>query len=408
MPYCRKSATCTHISALLHALVAMTPTQLTPIVSGENVTEEDLPVTSYPCRWKPPCKRKESNLKISDANVTKHTYGKQRKVELSPLEEFDPRPHKYRGSAPAQLTAFLGKVRGKGLGVSLLFDPSTQYWTPTEQPSSESQSPSLPCCPDLRYTIEKFKKSLKISEEEARKIERNTREQRLSSLWYSVRRYRLTASSFGEIFRRRPETIPDALVLKLLQRRQISSPAIEWGVQQEPRAIEAYKTHQHSVGHQELTVCPVGFLVCQEYPFLGASPDGGVYDLASDLHPFGFVEVKCPYSHHDNTPVEACSDPSFCCELKRTSCGDTMVVLKHSHPYYCQVQGQLGIGNKPWCDFVIYTRRGLNVERIHFDQVFWNNRLLPKLIEFYDNCMAPEIVSPIHMLGMPLRDLRKE
>ena len=85
-----------------------------------------------------------------------------------------------------------------------------------------------------------------------------------------------------------------------------------------------------------------------------------------------------------------------------------MVVLKDSHPYYCQVQGQLGIGNKPWCDFVIYTRRGLNVERIHFDQEFWNNRLLPKLIEFYDNCMAPEIVSPVHMLGMPLRDLRKE
>ena len=126
-----------------------------------------------------------------------------------------------------------------------------------------------------------------------------------------MRRYRLTASSFGEIFRRRPETIPDALVLKLLQRRQISSPAIEWGVQQEPRAIETYKTHQHSVGHQELTVCPVEFFVCQEYPFLGASPDGGVYDPASDLHPFGFVEVKCPYSHRDNTPVEDVLTPTF-------------------------------------------------------------------------------------------------
>ena len=239
---------------------------------------------------------------MSDASIKKHSYGKQRKVELLPLEEFDPRPRKYRGSAPARLTEFLGKVRGKGLGVSLLFDPSTQYWSATEQPPSESPSPSLPCRPDLQFTIQEFKKSLQISQEEVRKIERNTREQRHSSLWYSVRRYRLTASSFGEIFRRRTDTTPDALVLKLLQRQQISSPAIEWGVQEESHAIEAYKTHQQSNGHPELTVCPAGF---------HASPDGGVYDPTCNPHPFGFVEVKCPYSHRDDTPVEACSDPKL-------------------------------------------------------------------------------------------------
>ena len=168
-----KSATCTHVSALLHALVAMTPTHLNPSSSGDNVTEEDLPVTSYPCQWKPPRKRKESNLKMSDVNVEKHTYGKQRKVDLSPMKEFDPRPHKYRGTASAQLARFLGQVCGKGLGVSLLFDTSTQYWTADEEPSSsESASPSLPCSPHLLYTIQEFKKSLQTSEEEARMIPR--------------------------------------------------------------------------------------------------------------------------------------------------------------------------------------------------------------------------------------------
>ena len=33
-----------------------------------------------------------------------------------------------------------------------------------------------------------------------------------------------------------------------------------------------------------------------------------------------------------------------------------------------------------------------------FDADFWNNELLPKLI---DNCLAPEIVSPIHVLSIP-------
>ena len=48
---CRKSATCTHVSALLHALVAMTPTPFNPSCSGDSEVE-DLPVTSYPCQWK--------------------------------------------------------------------------------------------------------------------------------------------------------------------------------------------------------------------------------------------------------------------------------------------------------------------------------------------------------------------
>ena len=401
--------TCTHVSALLHALVAMTPSHLKSGHSRCDV-DEDLSVTSYPCQWKEPRKRKQSNLKISDAKVEKHMYGKQRKLNLSPLEEFDPRPHKYQGTAPAQLTDFLGKVRGKGLGVSLLFDSSTQHWTANE-PSLNGEPPNLPpnlpAHHDLRYTIEEFKKSLQVSDEEARKIEIETRAQRFSSLWYSVRRYRLTASSFGEVFRRKSDTAPDALVLRLLKQRQISSPAIDWGIEQEPKAIEAYRKYQIDTGHHELIVCPVGFLVCPTHPFLGASPDGGVYDPSSTPYPYGFVEVKCRYSHRDDIPFEACSDPSFCCELQHDSNGHISVVLKRSHPYYCQVQGQLAIGNRPWCDFIVYTQKGLSIDRVNFDREFWSNRLYPKLIEFYDNCIAPEIVSPVNILGMPLRDLRK-
>ena len=384
------------MSALLHALVAMTPSQF---IDKVDIDEEDLPVTSYPCQWKPPRQRKQSNTRISDIHVEKHIFGKQKKIELLPLEEFDPRPQKYRQTAPSQLDRFLEKVRGKGLGVSLLFDSTTKYWANGDNATATA----LPCSADLCYSIQQFKHSLRLSVEACTEIERDTRGQRLSSLWFSVRRYRLTASHFGDIYRRRRETKPDGLVLRVLQPKQISSPAIEWGVQQEAAAIEAYKKQQLHCGHQRITVCPVGFLMCQDHPFLGASPDGTIYD-PTHPDPYGFLEVKCPYSHRDHTPEVACSDPLFCCELR----GDSKVVsLKRGHKYYCQIQGQMAIGSRSWCDFVVYTSKGINIERIAFDALFWNDELLPKLKDFYDNCMAPEIISPVHMIGMPLRDLRE-
>ena len=65
------------------------------------------------------------------------------------------------------------------------------------------------------------------------------------------------------------------------------------------------------------------------------------------------------------------------------------------------------MGQRAWCDFVIYTTKGLSIERIKFDREYWTT-LLPKLEAFYDNCIAPELVSPVRTLGLPLRDLSKQ
>ena len=63
---------------------------------------------------------------------------------------------------------------------------------------------------------------------------------------------------------------------------------------------------------------------------------------------------------------------------------------------------------RPWCDFVLYTTKGINVQRIKFHDNYWENILLPKLTEFYDNCLAPEIVNPVHALGLPIRNLNNK
>jgi len=66
----------------------------------------------------------------------------------------------------------------------------------------------------------------------------------------------------------------------------------------------------------------------------------------------------------------------------------------------------MAVGDRPWCDFVVYTTKGISVQRIEFDKDYWEKTLLPKLIEFYDNILGPEIVSPVHVIGLPIRNLK--
>lgn len=389
------------MSALLHALVAMTQTefQLQPDLSTSSIDIEDevLPITSYACQWKAPRKRKESMTKMTEAVFQKHQYDKTKRV-IEPVEHFDPRPMQYRGKANDRLPALLDKVHGQGLCVSLLLDPRS--CCPVSAPSAVEQ-PSLE---NLKATVSAFKESLCMSDDAIRKTEYETRDQRLSSLWFSARQYRLTASVFGEVLHRRSETPPDSLVLRIIQPKRFSSAATQWGIEHEPIAIAEYVEHQRRHGHVSLTATSSGLVVCKSHPFLAASPDGAVYDPSDAQQPLGYLEVKCPFSQKNATPVDACSSPGFCCVLDES----LQPRLKRNHHYFAQVQGQMAIGQRPWCDFVIYTTKGLSVERIQFDNDYWTNTLLPKLESFYDNCIAPEVVSPLHTLGLPLRDLSKQ
>ena len=72
---CTKSASCIHISGLLHALVGLAPAKFQNPNSTDDSShqlDEPLPITSFERQWKSPRKRKESNLKISDAAFERH------------------------------------------------------------------------------------------------------------------------------------------------------------------------------------------------------------------------------------------------------------------------------------------------------------------------------------------------
>ena len=110
------SATCVHVSAILHALVSITSSlQPNPssVVKVENDADAVVSPTSLLNSWKPPRKRKESTLMMSQVKFEKHVYGKERQYDVQALEMFDLRPTKYRGTATASLNKFIEITKGR-------------------------------------------------------------------------------------------------------------------------------------------------------------------------------------------------------------------------------------------------------------------------------------------------------
>ena len=300
-------------------------------------------------------------------------------------------------------------VQGKGLGVSLLLDINVRVWKDISDDSDTHADAVagavVPSQSELVKRVALFKKSLQLTSQQIRELEVNTKDQSKSQLWYCARRYRLTASMFGRIFQLLPTTSPDSLVKQLLHPKEFSTKATEWGKENESVALQKYADHQLQTGHTDLVACRAGFVVCEQHPFIGVSPDAYVFDPSSVNH-FGLAEIKCPYKYRDLAPIDASKQSDFCCKLATRSDGTSVSELKRTHPYYSQIQGQLAVTERKWCDFVIFTNKGISVERIEYDHDFWEGKLLPKLIDFYDNCLCPSIVSPVHLLGMKVHDLR--
>ncbi len=98
--------------------------------------------------------------------------------------------------------------------------------------------------------------------------------------------------------------------------------AMQWGTDTEPLARMAYMLHTGN------DVVEVGF-VEHETLQAGASPDGLV---GND----GLIEIKCPNSANHL---------------------ETLLTAKPPTQYYAQMQGQMWITGRKWCDFVSYDPR---------------------------------------------------
>ena len=253
---------------------------------------------------------------------------------------------------------------------------------------------------ELQYLCKEFKKDLTMCKQEAQRIEEETRQQSEdpSGMWMRLRRCRLTASNFGTICKRRATTPVAALVKNLLYKSSSSSaPSLRWGKENEHCARKAYYKYMQENGHPNMRTIRAGFVIHLQHGWLGCSPDDWVADPDSE-DPSGIAEYKCPYTAREITPTEACTSlKGFFCALDNGK-----LTLKRNHNYYYQVQGALGVTGKQWCDFTVWTPKGISTERIQFDQAFWES-MIQKLERFFDTAVLPELASPQLPNGRPIR-----
>ncbi|KAL4119666.1 hypothetical protein QTP88_012458 [Uroleucon formosanum] len=225
----------------------------------------------------------------------------------------------------------------------------------------------------------KFLASLKLSMHEINELQSRTVEQSNCEEWKKERSKRLTASNVGKICKLRKTTSREKSVISIIYQSNFfhGTSATRYGIQFEPIARQEF---------EKLYACNVrlaGLFVDLNLPYLAASPDGLIGDDS-------IIEIKCPISIKDLTPKNAYNEK----KLSFMEVQLDNLILKKTHIYYYQVQGQLHITNRTFCYFIVWTPKGICVDKIERDDTFWKNKMEVMLSEFYLNHMLPEIINP--------------
>lgn len=215
---------------------------------------------------------------------------------------------------------------------------------------------------------------LPITLEQAIQLERVTVRQAEIGLWHQARQNRVTASNFYKVVKRKKD-FNEKFVQSVMSTSIFSSIPTSYGTAHEPIAKEEYCQKKPWVH-----VHDCGFVVHPDYSFLGASPDGKVCSEGVT----GLLEIKCPYSARDKTIPQAVEDVRDFCLTKT----NTLIHLKQNHNYMYQIQGQLMVTGAPFCEFVVYTKSDMHIERIVPDMQF-QEEMMEKLSSFYKHHALP-------------------
>ncbi len=99
----------------------------------------------------------------------------------------------------------------------------------------------------------------------------------------------------------------------------------------------------------------------------------------------GVLEIKRPYSIQEISPTAVTKSDFY---LTPTEDG---IKLSRAHDYYLQIQGQLAVSKRRYCDFVCWTPHGIHIERIESNNATFDS-MLPKLTAFLVQVLLPEIL----------------
>eukprot|EP00980_Cylindrotheca_fusiformis_P010421 scaffold2315_cov113-Cylindrotheca_fusiformis.AAC.14 len=186
------------------------------------------------------------------------------------------------------------------------------------------------------------------------------------ALWLAVRSsLDVTASEFSGILNNSFFTSRDKLLgIKSGAVKPFSgnSAACKWGLKMEPYAFHQYAQVTGNIVNETGLHIWKDSETSRNY---GASPDGLVIDAADQTK--GLLEIKCLWGRRNQKEL---AQFDHC-----------------PNRFYDQIQGQLAICDREWCDLMMYippTGKFKNycILRIPRDQEYWSNTILPALTDF--------------------------
>ena len=252
---------------------------------------------------------------------------------------------------------------------------------------------------DLLKECHKVK--LTISLEDIASIERDTVEQSKSNAFFRHRSGRIGASKSRAACHTNPSQPSQSLIKSICYPHlfRFNTAATIHGCKHEETAIQAYSSYMKQ-SHVNFKVTKCGTYIDPEHPFLHATPD---FLCECDCYGAGCGEVKCPYCIEGLDFNKYCQNKSACLQLDGQKFS-----LKRDHAYFYQVQQQLHITKRPYCDFVVFaiTKDCSKVvqERIFPDADHWTYQV-NTLSLFWRLCILPEILGRWYTRKM---DLKKE
>ncbi|KAH7979717.1 hypothetical protein HPB49_010687 [Dermacentor silvarum] len=176
-------------------------------------------------------------------------------------------------------------------------------------------------------------------------VEAATRGQSASPTWFAFRAGRVTASTAHAACRTTLTQPSVSLVKKICypEESKFSSPATNWGLRKEDIARNQYVAEASSQ-HKEFVCNKSGLHISSHEPHMAASPDGLISCACCQD---GVLEIKCPYSAA--CVKDVVTQKSGCLEV---AASDNTLKLKRQHAYYTQIQMQLFVCQRSYCDFL--------------------------------------------------------
>ena len=126
-----------------------------------------------------------------------------------------------------------------------------------------------------------------------------------------------------------------------------------------------------------------GLFISQAYPNLGASPDGVI---SCNCCGERILEIKCPWTSRERLISEYITKPESCLTYDDSN----KIIFKNSHPYMQQIQLQMFVTGRLYCDFEVFLVKESVTIRTMKD-VNYENDVVPKRSYFYDEVIVPEL-----------------